>query len=230
MNNEDNTIGKIVDVCSKGLELAQQLSPFFRKVLGEPLETVGGIMADWAAFFRYKNLLVIGDRLEEIHYKRQLEGKSIPIPPRYAIPLIQAASMENDPDLREMWAGLIANATDPSKSVNLSKLHIETLKSLEPLDALIMEYLYKKQAKVVTTSEEPPENSKAIAKALSVDVDDVQISLQNLYRLGCLLDTAGADVFDTQLPYTAGLRVNNPRSNFRLSNFGKVLYEACQAG
>lgn len=230
MNNEDNTIGKIADACSKGLELVQQLSPFFQKVLGESLETVGGIIADWAAFFRYRNLLFIRDRVEEIHSKRKLEGKSISIPPRYAIPLIQAASIEDDPNLREMWAGLIANATDPNKSLNLSKLHIETLKSLEPLDASVIEYLYKMQAKVFMTSEEPAVNSQCIAEALSIDIEEIYISLQNIFRLGCLLDTAGTGTFDTQVPYTAGLRVKNPRSNFKLSNLGKVLYEACQAG
>ncbi len=230
MTDPTQAIEKAAEALSKAIDLLRDLAPFLRRVLGDSLESFGGILSDWASYFRYKNLLAIRDRVEAIHVKRNLQGKALPIPPRYAIPLIEAASLEDDPDIRTLWANLIANATDPNTHLKLAKIHIDTLKAFEPLDAAIMDHLYRNWAHTLMVPEEAPENADTISEALDCDPEEVKISLQNLYRLGCLIDTAGEAVFDTEFPYVIGLRVNNPRSNFRLSHFGRSLYEACHNG
>ena len=139
MGNETETI---IQEATKVVirEAAEKIGNFLNKLLGETVIELGGIPHDWAKYYRYRNLLSIQDKIEAIHKKRKAEGKTLPIPPRYAIPLIQNASQENDESLQEMWAELISNFIDPQKHFNPEKIYIEILSSLEPLDAKVLHF------------------------------------------------------------------------------------------
>jgi hypothetical protein len=87
-------------------KLSERLTGFLHKVIGAGAEELGGAFKDWAATFRYRNALKLADQVEKIHAERKLLGKTIPIPPRLAIPLLESATLEDDETLSEMWAGL----------------------------------------------------------------------------------------------------------------------------
>jgi hypothetical protein len=128
-------VQKAVPVVEK---FGDRLGGFFHKVIGEGAEHLGGAFSDWAATFRYKNAIKLADQVDAIHAQRAISGKTIPIPPRLAIPLIERATLEDDELLIEMWAGLIANATDPHSGVHARRSYSQLLSSLEPIDALVL--------------------------------------------------------------------------------------------
>lgn len=216
------------EATAKGIDLARDLGRFFGKILGPAAEHIGGAVGDWAKFYRYKNLLRIGDKVEAIHRQRQLDGKTIPISPRYAIPLIEHASVEDDDAIQEKWAALIANATDPGRAINLQKMYIEVLSSLEPLDAKVLDFLGQDGLEEKYPFLVPKSlNADELAEQISSDPEMVRISLQNLYRLGCIIDSWEASIDGLDHGY-AGFRVNNPKSNYRLSHFGQLFMKACK--
>lgn len=61
---------------------------------------------------------------------------------KVGIPLIEGASMEEDPTLQEMWSNLLATALTPDAKATISPLFIHILKSLSPDDAKVLHSFY----------------------------------------------------------------------------------------
>lgn len=220
---------EIAKATGKAFELAQKVGGFLNKVVGNAAVELGGALHDWARVFRYKNLLRLQDKVEDIHAARKLQGRSIPIPPRLAIPLLQAASEEDQESLQDMWAGLIANATDPDRRLELRKIFAEILSSLEPLDAEILRYLAGQGWLMHRNVPGGGITLGKLSSALHASEKSIQISLQNLHRLGCVIDEYAAtwDQIDTT---SFGQRVTDPKTTFRPSPLGFSLLEACDPG
>lgn len=219
---------EIAKATGKAIDLAEKAGGFIGKIVGDAVVEVGGAIHDWAKFFRYKNLLRLQDKVEDIHSARKLQGKIIPIPPRFAVPLLQAASQEDDNSIQDMWAGLIANATDPEKHLEPKKIFIEILSSLEPLDANILQYLAGQGWLMHRNIPSGGITVNKLCATLNANEKDVQLSLQNLHRLGCIIDEYEAtwDQIDTT---SFGQRVTDPKTTFRPSPLGLDLLTACDA-
>jgi len=222
------TTEEAIKTTSKAVDLlTKEVSAFLFKIIGPAAEEFGYLLKDYVMYFRYKNLLRLRDKVDAIHRERRIEGKSIPIPPRYAIPLIQHASEEDNESLQEMWAGLISNLTDPEKRFNPKKIYIQIISSLEPLDAQVLNFFSNPEWKRFI---EPGDNGvklNILIDQLHENEKDLQLSLQNLARLGCTIDEL-PETWDDLGSSSFGLRVTDPRATFRLSPLGFQLIEACQ--
>lgn len=228
MEEESKAVQEVAKAASKGIEASEKLGGFLSKVLGEGLVELGSAFSDWAKAYRYKNLLKLSDEIEQIHADRKLQGKTIPILPKYALPILQEASLEDDADVRSLWAGLIANATDPNLKFQIKKLYVEILSSLDPIDAAILNYLERPEVdekyNFITGNQL---NSEELAKFLDRDEEDVKVSLSNLFRHGLIIDSWEQSIDSMDRGYS-GFRVNNPKSNYRLSHLGSTLLDGCK--
>lgn len=130
---------EIAKASGKFAELAEKVGGFVTKVIGPASNQVGTILEDWTRYYRYKNLLAIADKVEAIHVRRKIQGKTIPIPPRIAIPMLEFASLEEDETLQEIWARLIANSTDPNFKESIHPSYVEIIRQLTPDEALILQ-------------------------------------------------------------------------------------------
>ena len=84
---------EIAKTTSKALEVADKLGGFVAKVIGEPLESAVGMLSDRLRFMRWERQLRMVDRCEEIIRKRRIEGKTRPVPPKLALPIMENASL-----------------------------------------------------------------------------------------------------------------------------------------
>lgn len=218
---------EVAKTAAKAIEATEKLGGFLTKVVGGTLVELGGTLQDWAKYFRYKNLLNIQDRFEEIHASRQLDGKATPIPPRYAIPLIQRASEEDDEIIQELWAALIANATDPNKHLDLKKVLLDVVASLEPLDVRILRHLNSQGWLMHRNVPGGGITVAALVQQFGVSEEYVRLSLQNLNRLGLLGDEFESTYNDIDTT-SFGLRVTHPKTTFRPSPLGFALLKACE--
>lgn len=215
------------EVISKAIDLASGVGKFLKTIVGPAASEIGLMLGDSVRFYRYKNLVRIAEKVEAIEKVRQLEGKAIEIPMRYAIPIIEFASKDDDDVIQNRWALLIANAIDSNVKLDIKKAYLDVLASLEPLDVLILDFLSAKDIE-----EKYPFiaksylNANLLAETLNQNVEELKISLQSLYRLGCIIDAFEQTLDSMDYGY-AGFRVNNPKSNFRLSHFGHALMHAC---
>jgi len=108
MSEESEAIKEAAKASGKAIDLLNKLGDFFKMVFGNTAVEIGGISHDWAKYFRYKNLIRIQEKVNELHHRNSLSGVTTPIPPRFAIPLIESASKEDDEKIQNLWAGLIA--------------------------------------------------------------------------------------------------------------------------
>jgi hypothetical protein len=64
-----------------------------------------------------------------------------PVPGRILMPILECASVEEDPDLHRRWATLLASSAADVESVIPS--HVEAMKLLTPQHATVLDYMYK---------------------------------------------------------------------------------------
>jgi hypothetical protein len=144
--------------------------------------------------------------------------------------LLAAATLEDDPTLQEMWAGLIANATDPKRRQDAKKVFTHILASLEPLDVMVVRYLnehgeWKPQSYQPGRIIEIPN----IASTLGVSRDEIQLSLNNLSRIGCLrFDQPGEFLVSEESHYDTSPAINSDEGSYHLTSLATTLLDACQ--
>ncbi len=94
-------------------------------------EEVGLLMADKIKVYRLKNWVNVVKKTEKILSEANLAPNAVP--PRIFLPILEASTLENDETLQDLWAGLLASASEDSDL--LSPSFIETLKQLTPSEA-----------------------------------------------------------------------------------------------
>lgn len=219
-DNEASTVREVAKAVGKALDIV--------RALGAPLEPFGGIVRDWGNELRYKNLCRIADRMNERIAQRKLAGKTIPIPNGFVLPLLDAASLECEDEVLDLWAALIVNASDPEKRFVLKKVYIDILRGLQSGDVLVLKALTS--APIPAPQEMSPQdycNAENLAQLTGLPLDDVQVSLQTLGRFACIIDTR-SQTFESLDQAYSGIRVNDPSSNFRLSDLGRRLRAATE--
>ena len=100
-----------------------------KRIAGPLADEVGESLAIIARPYRIKLSLQMFQKTQ-----RMLEEAGITpqaVPPRLFLPMVEAASIEDDEDLYTRWAALLANAATSQDSVHPS--YIETLKQLTPV-------------------------------------------------------------------------------------------------
>lgn len=142
-----------------------------------------------------------------------------PVPPRLFLPMLEAASIENDEDLHSKWSALLANAASSPDKVHPS--FIKILKQLTPDDARLLDKLY-----AATKDQQYP----LLTQPLLEVVDQDGIPFQNLVRLGLIETTYDVDGMKVRItgagdPFVSG-EMDQTR---RLTNFAVAFIEACRA-
>lgn len=227
-DEEAKAAQELAKATGKGIDASRELGGFMNTVCGEGLAELGGAFKDWATVFRYTNMLQLRDKVGALHRKHNIEGKTIPIDSRQSIPLLEAASLESDESLQDMWANLISNATDPKQQLNLNRVHIEILSKFEPLDVIVMKELDGMETRELVGSGISKINTKVLVEDLFkkniASKDEIVFSLQNLSRLGCIepLPDLTIDGIGT------GVSFSELKTVFSLTVLGSSLLIACK--
>lgn len=211
----------------KLLKSQTEVGTFIREIVGDGLIELGGSFHDWTKYFREKNLLIIHDKLEALYIEREIKGKTIPLASRYAIPIIQNASLEDDDSIQTLWAGLIANSTDPDKSISPKKIYIDILSSLEPLDAKVLQFFPSQGWNMFPGGHSAGFNVTKLANELDEEASNIELSLQNLARLGCIMDSFDP-LIDSPMSTSIGAAIHDESTSFRPTPLGFDLLVACK--
>ncbi|MCP5265131.1 MAG: DUF4393 domain-containing protein [Burkholderiaceae bacterium] len=187
-------------------------------------DTVGELVKDGVHYLRWKLAGAILDRASDILKERNAKKRKTP-PVAMAIRFMDAASLEDDPNIQELWARLLANAADPTRDYALNKTHIAILSEMNALDAEILLYIADQKWGMFRDIAEgtgiSPTDRNGVAGALQADPTAVGIALGNLWRLGCLLQ---------EPTVTSGIGPSvAPRSSFRPSPLGFSLLQATRS-
>lgn len=167
-------------------ENSKRVGGFLKKICGDMIIDGVGLAHDRLRFFRWKNTVKLQERAEKILKDRGV-GNTRQIPPKLALPLLEEASMEDNDSLQDLWARLLANSMDPSRAVTLQRSYISVLSELLPLEAMILNAVVSEFSRSGKRNSEIHFSRELLAKNLNKPVLEVDASLHNLLRLGCIM-------------------------------------------
>ena len=231
MTTDDNgTCGTAVEVAnaarevartgSEALAVAEKVGAFLSAIVEGPLEQLSGIVTDRLKYVRWERSVRLVDRAQA--FMDQRGGRMVPrqVPLNVAIPVFEAASLEEDDHLQDVWAALLVNAADASSGVEIKRAFVSILQDFSAMEVQLLQAIYDAPGEtgVVWTSGLPdcyagPDEDSENPKLPEVPV---QIGLWQLMRLGCITEggTWGS---------IAGIQ------GVRITALGRALVEACSA-
>lgn len=190
MSEEAKAVKAVADASGKAIDASRQFGSFIAKYVGGPLEQGMGIFEDRLKYLRWERQVRLMERANAFLAERGLQQPTRNIPLQIAIPLIQGGSLEEDNELQDRWAMLLANAGDESSGAEVRRAFISILEDLSPLDAVVLERIYDPamvfgERHEVWTYNLPDRatTTKPEDEGL-LPSDNVQVSLGNLARLG----------------------------------------------
>lgn len=146
MDNEVTAIAKATQEVAKtartGIEAAQGFGSFVARVLGEPLETAVGLVSDRLKFVRFERQVRLADRYTEFMTQRRLSSQDQSVSPKIALPAIENASLEEDDELQDLWANLLASCHDKTLNGVVRSGFVDIIRQLEVVDVHILNYIY----------------------------------------------------------------------------------------
>ena len=177
--------GEIAKFGVRALDSLDGLFGYGAEVLGTtPHDLVGVLGADWLREVRLRNRDKLRRNTRRILEERGVKQPFEEISPSIAVPLIEAAVDESREELAELWARLLAAATDPTRKGRIRLSFITTLKQMDPLDAKILEALYNHSPGGF--ARQNTNGRDVLSNELAVSHDEVLVSFGNLERLNCL--------------------------------------------
>ena len=215
---------EIAKTTAKGIDATAAFGKFIARFVSGPIEQGVGIFEDKLKYMRWERQVRLINRATEILSEVGLAEPTRAVPLKVAIPLFQAASIEDDDDLQDKWAALLVNAANADSGVEIHRVYVEILGQISPLEARILDKIYAlpfdstRHAGVLTHS--LPDTAVADSEEHTIDrdrepTDEVKLAMSNLERIGCL-----------KLGVTFGGGGSYTRINPTL--LGKSFIEACR--
>lgn len=191
-------VGKAVQAAAKTAsdykELVSDAGGFFGRIFG-PAATEAGMWArDYLHGRRIELAIRQRDRVEQLLNERGITSIR-PLPLAEGIPLIDAATLEEDPGLAEMFSNLIASFLDGRSDDFLPRTFIRTLREMSPYEAILLKKIADAPASAIDDAglmytKLLPEDYLDAPKATDENVEKpsqrVELALASLEILGCV--------------------------------------------
>lgn len=176
-----------------GNEPSTGLSPaignLLTRALGGPADEISSFVSDQFRHWRARNLERIGQ-----HWMKRSESEPIHpdvqrvIPIRVGFPAIEAASKEDDPDIQNMWANLLFEATNPSSDFEIQEIHVGILSQIDSVDALFLHIRWQMESILAEEQQDWSTLSDRLLACLEnrwvkASMMDKDRAVQNLMRL-----------------------------------------------
>ncbi len=210
--------------------------------VGQSAVMVGG---EWIKLWQMKNAVSIGQTAVKILRKRGITSKEQlrDITTKFGILYLEGASVEDEPELQELWAKLLANALDSNFEDDIRIAFMSIIKDLTALDAKILNIINNELLKLNkgTNIFKLNFSIKYISRILSISEFIVRVSIDNLKRCQ-LVENAQLNAVNLSPPVevvtarrTQTQRMNNQLvtpsnpDHFVISALGYLFIDACIA-
>ena len=219
MTDEAKAAEEIAKTVGKGIEASQKLGSFIARFISGPMEQGVGIYEDKLKYMRWERQVRLMQRGNHFLKEIGLKEPTRAVPMKFAIPLLQAASLEEDDELQDTWARLLVNAGDSSRNLEFRRMYITILEDLGSLDVKVLNCIYSspdlRDGIGFWTHKLPDTISASGPKSSDTGpTPEVQLTLANLNRVGCVADSSI-------------LGGGSSQSFIFPTLLGKKLYEAC---
>jgi hypothetical protein len=197
---DDKTVDNAVEAVRSGSQALEHVTDIFNKLAGPLASEVGMMLGDKARAYRMRNWRRCERRISEMLGEAELEPHEIP--PRQFLPMLEAASLEDDATLQELWAALIANTATSVRET--PSAFITFLEELSPSEATFLNAYWERTNLLLIEHMEGERRHAAIYRQCAIFSErevttmlrdarelckgglDEYVALTNLLRLGIL--------------------------------------------
>src|SRR4051812_43659442 len=117
MSDSDNSIGEIAKTAGKAVDAGREFGGFMSRYISGSLEQAMGIFEDKLRYMRWENQIQLMRKVEQYLNQSGIGSPSKALPLKIAVPLFEAASLEDDEKLQELWAALLINGVNASSGI-----------------------------------------------------------------------------------------------------------------
>ena len=128
---------------------------FANRLFGPALDELGGILADPIRIYRFKRSVRLLEKTKHICDETGYEPKAVPL--KTLLPILENASLEDDEDLHDRWANLLANATFDGR---VHSSFTQILQGLTGCEAKFLNAIYERIFTRLEEQERSPEKTE----------------------------------------------------------------------
>lgn len=194
MGQEDDVVREVARTTGKAIDAGRELGGFVARFVDGPLEQASGIVEDKLRYLRWERQVRLMMRAGEFLAQQGLRDPTRPVPLKVALPIFEAASMEEDDDLQDMWARLLVNAADADGGADVTRGLVTVLRDFGRLEARLLQVIHDapqdKYPNGVIPTALLPDKYLELEGETGLPQEPVQVALWHLMRLGCV-DSGG---------------------------------------
>jgi hypothetical protein len=188
-------VQEVAKTTGKAIDATREAGGFIARFIAGPLEQGVGIFEDKLRYMRWERQQRLMVKAEETLKSLGLNAPTKPVPLKLAIPLLQAASIEDDDYLQDKWVSLLVNSANAGSGIDVSRAYIEILGQISPLEARILDVIYGLPFEKIrfegVLAIHLPETAEVFDEKNSYEreeepPEEVKLALSNLARVGCL--------------------------------------------
>ncbi len=210
-----------IEIIKKGMDMTDSMGKFLAPFIQGSLTQATGMVEDKLKYMRWERQMRFMKRANEKLQEFGITEIEKPLPLKYAIPIAQGASLEEDDYLQDLWINLLINSV-ANKKVEVKRVYMDILERISPLEAHILQKIYtfsfEENRHCTLAMDCLPEYvylyDEKERKALDLQNEEVELALMNLARIGCISpakSVGGGELF----------------SMVNMTLLGNKLYEAC---
>jgi len=165
------------------------LKPFsdlIQSLFGPAATEAGLMLRDHVHSFRMKRQVRLLERTNEVLHEARIEPQQVPL--KVLAPIFENASLEENDDLQDIWANMLANAANPQDPSSVAPSFQAILKELSARDVKFLDRLYEEALKGTGGRQHG-----------AADVEDVRFDHRDLLSV---LSLAGLARFSRTEPHT----------------------------
>jgi hypothetical protein len=184
-----STIPTIIKGASATIEEGKGL---LNKLLGPAFDEAGAIIGERMRVFRLQQQVELLRKTSRILDEAGITPKTIKM--NVLFPLLDVAALEEDEDMRDRWASLLASAADPGNTAGSEAAFIQILKELTPSDAKILDVFYEQIERHQIPAGQWSEKgivTQVLRELLTLDAEPFNLAVDNLLRLRLLDNPIG---------------------------------------
>ncbi len=202
---DSEAISEVAKASEKAIDAVSSLGRFFEKVMGELVIDAAGLLADRLKFYRLERAELLAERTQARIEERKI-AKFRSVPPKIALPIIERATIEDNDELHNLWAGLLATAMDANAPLVRNK-YVALLGQLDIEDVRLIRELGAHYSS----------DEKGMSVETLQQLGFRAATIQYLYSVG-LVTILRIEQDKDGLLYNTGLRAAIRHHNIRISN------------
>jgi hypothetical protein len=189
-------------------EIAKQtldpISDIVKRIAGPLADEIGESLAVLAKPYRIMLSVKMFQKAQRMLKQAGVTPNAVP--PRLFLPILEAASIQDNEELHSRWAALLANASLQADAVHPS--FIEVLRQLAPDDAALLDKLYDSCMEKRSRRVKPwvDQISYAEREERRASGEDPEPSFENLIRLGLIATKYEFDGSAIEVQHSSNLR------------------------